>query len=409
MKIIFASKFYYRRTGCESYLFKAKALLEGRGHEIIPFATNHPDNLASEWEKYFCQYLELSKIDLKNAGYNLKALRNMFFNADAFRSVKQLIEAVPDVSLFQGFSVTKHLSHSIFRAAKEAGLPTLMRLSDYGLMCGNRVVVDGYNRLCSNVDCMTRPGFSAVCRKCIQLSAAASFLGALDVKVNHRLGTYRRYVDHIIAPSEFIRQQHIKYYGVEPDRITHVPVFYDASNTQPVYEDDGYILFAGRIDENKGMRTLLEALKIRPHLTLHLAGYGEFTDVMMREAEEHGLNIVNHGFLKYEQLIPLIQRAAVTVMPSEWYENSPNFIMESYAYGKPVVGADIAGIPEMIEPGQCGVLFPPRDADALANALDEALAARKEMGPQARALLDTKYTPERHYDLLMALYSKLLR
>jgi glycosyltransferase involved in cell wall biosynthesis len=98
-------------------------------------------------------------------------------------------------------------------------------------------------------------------------------------------------------------------------------------------------------------------------------------------------------------------------MPSISYENLPLSIMEAFARGKPVVGSDCGGIPELVEDGSTGYLFDPYDHRALADAVTRIMedsAVRRSMGRQARDLIASRYSPEVHYDALMEIYRRLL-
>ncbi|MBI4698789.1 MAG: hypothetical protein HY758_07775, partial [Nitrospirae bacterium] len=178
MKIIFASKFYYRRGGLEAYLFKAKELLEAKGHTVIPFSTNFNENYKTEYSKYFCTYYDLSKegFSVRPTRSNVKAMVNMFFNKEAYENMQNLIAGTrPDI--VQGFGVTKHLSYSIFKAAKESGVKTVMRLSDFALLCPNSTAIDGFGEICSDFACSTGDFKKVLKRRCIHDSSIASLLG----------------------------------------------------------------------------------------------------------------------------------------------------------------------------------------------------------------------------------------
>ena len=99
------------------------------------------------------------------------------------------------------------------------------------------------------------------------------------------------------------------------------------------------------------------------------------------------------------------------VVPSECYENSPLTVYEAFALGKPVIGSAIGGIPELVLEGETGLLFPAGDRDALADRLrrlwtDRAGAA--EMGRAARARVESEYGPEKHYEEIMGIYSRVI-
>jgi glycosyltransferase involved in cell wall biosynthesis len=98
-------------------------------------------------------------------------------------------------------------------------------------------------------------------------------------------------------------------------------------------------------------------------------------------------------------------------MPSEWYENAPMTILEAYAYGKPVIGSRIGGIPEMIDHGRTGLLFAMGDVGWLTECirklwLDKSLC--RQMGHAARDKVEREFSSEVHYEHLMGLYRSLL-
>jgi len=118
------------------------------------------------------------------------------------------------------------------------------------------------------------------------------------------------------------------------------------------------------------------------------------------------------GYLSGSLLLDCTRNALAIVVPSEWYENAPLSILEAMAYGKPVIGASIGGIPEMILDGIDGKLFESSNVDALKNVLQyfEELSATQvtEMGRNARRQVEEINRSETHYDNLMGLYTETL-
>lgn len=106
-----------------------------------------------------------------------------------------------------------------------------------------------------------------------------------------------------------------------------------------------------------------------------------------------------------------MQKAAFTVVPSEWYENYSMTVIESLASGTPVVGATIGGIPEQVRDGWNGRLFPSGDATALATSIQAMLAdpaAAVVMGRHGREQVETINSPAYHYALTLAAYEAVL-
>ena len=117
-------------------------------------------------------------------------------------------------------------------------------------------------------------------------------------------------------------------------------------------EKKDYVLYFGRFSKEKGIDTLLKVCKELPDVQFIFAGTGPL------ENEINGIsNIQNVGFQTGTALETLIREARFSIYPSEWYENCPFSVMESQMYGTPVLGADIGGIPELIQVGKTGELF----------------------------------------------------
>jgi glycosyltransferase involved in cell wall biosynthesis len=413
MKIIFASKFYYRRGGLESYLFKAKELLELNGHTVIPFSTNYSENYDTEYSKYFCTYYNLSKesISKRPTIKSMKAISNMFFNREAYRNMRNLI-ALTKPDIVQGFGVTKHLSYSIFKAAKDSGVKTVMRLSDYALLCPNSVAIDGLGQICTDFSCSGNDFTSILKRRCVHESFVASLIGNFEIKINSFFETYKRYVDYFIAPSRFMQEVFIKYSGISPERIVYIPIFEAPVNTSLNDADENYFLYGGRLSHEKGISTLLRAIKDDERLKLVVAGSGPLADEYSEYVKENRLNAEFVGFKNVDELHGLIKKCRAVVIPSEWYENSPNIILEAYSRGKPVIGSRIGGIPELIDENRTGLLFEAGNYRELTKCMrtlyDDRLTAQ-EMGSRGNDLVRTKFSEQKHYEELTKFYDLVLR
>ncbi len=412
MKFVFASAFYYRRGGLESYIFKAKELLEAHGHHIVPFATNYYLNDKTEYSDYFCKFYDVSKDGLsKPIKENIITVANMFFNMEAYRNVRRLIkETKPDI--FQGFNISRNLSFSVFKAAKDMGIPTIMRLSDYALLCPCSTGIEGSGEICSGFSCLGLNLTKALKKRCVHNSVAASFLGCLEVKAILMVGAYKKYVDYFIAPSQFIRNVFIKHYKIPPKRIFHLPIFIDLPNTSFPDLDDGFFLYAGRLSKEKGIMTLLQAIKGHEKHKLIIAGTGPMEAEYIEYCKENKItNVEFVGFKKYEDLRKLIKRCRSVILPSEWYENSPNIVLEAYSSCKPVIASRIGGIPEIVRDQETGLFFEPKSVDDLDLKINYLATSRdkaSEMGNRGRVFMEQELNAEGHYTRLMEIYRQVL-
>ena len=137
---------------------------------------------------------------------------------------------------------------------------------------------------------------------------------------------------------------------------------------------DKYFLFFGRLSYEKGVITLLKAVKDIPGCKLKIVGTGPKENELKEFTMTYKMNNVEFlGYKKGTELTELVSNAYCVVIPSEWYENNPMTIIESYSVGTPVIGAKIGGIPEIIINGQTGFLFESGNFDDLKNKIQIAM------------------------------------
>ena len=201
--------------------------------------------------------------------------------------------------------------------------------------------------------------------------------------------------------------------GYAPERVLYLPNAIDAAAIEPTPGQGDYVLYSGRLSPEKGLPTLLRAMVGLP-LPLRIAGDGPLRAELERFVDGHGLRdrVTFTGHLAGPDLARQYREAAFVALPSEWYENAPVAALEAFAHGKPVVGSNLGGIPELVENGRTGRLFPAGDADALRECLAATWndrAARGEMGAAARRRVVAEFSAERHAEALLELYGRILR
>lgn len=397
----------------EAYLFKAKELLERHEHQIIPFSVNHYKNYESKYAKYFCTYYDLSQkgISQHTVSSKIKAMMNMYFNAEAYKKMKDLcIDIKPDI--VQGLGVARNLSYSIFKAAKNMNIPTVMRLSDFSLLCPSTTAMDGWGDICSDYTCSRHNLLKILRRKCIYGSMMATIIGELEFMYKTLIKAYKKHVDYFIAPSRFLQQTFIKYYKLTPERIIYLPIFFDCTNIKCSETDEGYFLYAGRMSREKGVMTLLKAVGKGSRVSLILAGTGPMENELKEYAVKHNLNVRLVGYQDFKDLQILIKNCRAVIVPSECHENSPNIVLEAYAYGKPVIGSHIGGIPEVVFKGETGLTFNAGNEDQLNEKIEQLHAnpfSAKTMGKNGRYILEKNFNAENHYQKLMEIYNTLIK
>ena len=238
---------------------------------------------------------------------------------------------------------------------------------------------------------------NAIKGKCIHGSTAKSAIGWAEAVYWNARGVYK-YIDSIICCSRFMKSK-MDTNPLFAEKTVAIHNFIQRVEAKETEKQD-YVLYFGRFSKEKGIGTLIDVCRSLPHIRFIFAGTGPLSDIA------NGVeNIENVGFQRGEALEKLIREARFTIYPSEWYENCPFSVMESQMYGTPVIGADIGGIPELIEVGKTGELFESGNAEALKAAIEKLWGDRALLASYSENCKDVKFdTIEEYTEKLLKLY-----
>lgn len=175
-------------------------------------------------------------------------------------------------------------------------------------------------------------------------------------------------------------------------------------------------LAVGRLEQAKDYANMLRAFarvqRMRPDSRLLIVGQGSLRAETERLAAELGVGETVH-FLGIRKDIPELMNAADAYVMSSAWEGMPMVLLEAAAVGLPVVATDVGGNGEVVRDGKTGFIVPPRDPEALADAMVRMMAlppdARAAMGQAARAYVEAHYALDRVTAQWEALYTELLR
>ena len=224
----------------------------------------------------------------------------------------------------------------------------------------------------------------------------------------------RRYVNVFICPSLVLRD------GVQRSLggvyTAHVANFVRLPPTPPMRPPGEKLVYAGRLSPEKGVDILLRALpsiaRKHPHVALTIIGDGPARKEL--ESLSLGLQVKDRvhftGSSEADAVIQTLQGADLAVLPSLWFENGPMVALEALAVGTPLIAARAGGLPELIRDGQEGYLFERGDVRDLADRILRALGDGRwlaEARIRARHAAETEFSPERHYERLMACYASI--
>ncbi|NIY91789.1 glycosyltransferase family 4 protein [Vibrio diazotrophicus] len=400
MKILLVNKFFFMKGGAETVFFQEREMLARCGATIIDFSMQHEKNVDSAFSDYF-----VSNVDYHDGKKSLlgsvKTAINFIHNSEACEKLKALItKERPEIVHFH--NIYHQLTPSIIKVAKSLGCKTVLTAHDTKIACPSYTMYrDGHT--CEA--CLQGSIWNAFKYRCQEGSLFKSALLSLEATYQSLAKNYQA-VDVIVSPSEFlasiIRQK------LPHNRIEVVVNGIDEHVERNGVKDGRYFLYLGRLSVEKGVATLAEAYqRSKQEMPLKVVGDGP----LYNELVTHYDNIDFLGFQSGEVLHTLIKECSAVIVPSECYENCSMSVIEAMAYGKPIIGANIGGIPEQVREGVEGRLFESGNPDSLAQVMDDFAQHPElvvEFGNRARHRLENKYSLARHENTLMHLYQELL-
>ena len=355
----------YRQSGGEDTVVSVESrLLEEAGHDVETYVEANPDGRVQ------------SVSNLVVSAWNPAAGRRVSAIAGAFR---------PDV--VHVHNTWYILTPAILRRLHGAGYPIVVTLHNYRLACLN---AQFYREGAPCEDCVGRVPWRGVVRACYRDSRLQSAAVASTIAVHRMAGTWARMVDVLVVLSQFAADQLVEA-GVPRSRIRVKDNTVDdpGARRQPPSEA-GFLLYAGRLSEEKGILDLLDVwAKARPRgMDLVIAGAGPLKEVVESRLPP-GATLVGH--VDRPTLQQLLWTSRGLVFPSRWYEGQPMILLEAMASGTPIVFPDLGPLPEVV--GSAGRSFVAGDRGSLADALAIEPEEANRLGLEARSMFERRFSP----------------
>ena len=405
MRILYCNKYNYPFSGTEVFLFDLMRRVEQGGHETALFSMDHGRDSSFGGRSYLIPHL-----DFKDPAASLlkkaKMAGHAVYSPSARRHMRDCLnDFKPEVAHVRG--IYHHLSPSILWELKRRGVPVLYHVNDFKLLCPTyNLVARGH--ACEA--CISGDYYRAVAEDCYAGGRCRAAVLVAEAYLHRWIQTYGRCVDVFLAPSEFVRHKLIAA-GFQERQIEVLPHFQTLPASAQLLPEKGYVLYFGRLSVEKGVDELLRAMTRLPCVPLFIAGDGPERQRLEGMVRDLNLTHVHFmGMLSGEKLNRLIAGCRFSVFPSHAYETFGKSILESYAWGKPVVASDLGSRRELVDHGRTGVLCPAGDEEQLADSIGylyrhTGLAAA--MGREARHRVQEKHDPARQMDALLAIYSRL--
>ncbi|MEK7512102.1 MAG: glycosyltransferase family 4 protein [Patescibacteria group bacterium] len=400
MKILLINKFHYLKGGSERVYFDTKKILEENGHEVVCFSMKDERNLPFGQSEYFVDH-----IDFSAPGNWWKKISRYFYYPEATRKLEQLIvNEKPDIAHLH--NIYHQLTPSILAPLKKHKIPVVMTLHDYQLICPNYQLFQ-HGRICEH--CRKHKYYHCFIHRCVQNSFPASLMAAKELLLNWLFGFYQRGVDFYISPSNFLKEKFVAW-GIKK-QIEVINNFIELSKFEPNYLPGDYVVCVSRLSREKGMMTLLRAIRKLPTIKLKLIGDGPMMETIKNYLQKK--QIKNVELMRYDSntVFDLVRNSRFKIIASEWYENYPMVVLEAMALGKPVLAANVGGLKEMIKEGETGWFFEAGNIKDLRLKIKthfNGVEDIERLGRNARQAVEQKNCSSVYYEKLADCYNKVL-
>jgi glycosyltransferase involved in cell wall biosynthesis len=384
--------------GAEWRAYRTASALQSRGHEVRVICVERvdlapPGGQGVSWEDGVYEQIQVRRLFFDQ---DQAPDRNRweYDNPWVGEHVHEFLDMhSPDIfHLISGYMITA----SALRSSMLLGIPTIVTLTDFWFMCPR------FTMLRSNGELSTLPINASTCARCVaeeqrrfSLPSRISPPGLMDLYWRAQKGRIDQaqaridflrdtllQVDAIISPSQFLESMFVQS-GFAGDQIVFSRQGRDFPHLDPILLEKkpasslrvGYL---GQIIPIKGVHVLFDAVRLMENAPIHVHAFGDMTpfpeytgQLQALAAEDSRLNL--NGKFTSDELSSVFSKLDVIVVPSEWYENSPNVILEAFAHQTPVIASNLGGMAELVLDGVNGLLFEPGNAKSLAKQLSRLI------------------------------------
>ena len=409
MKVLLIDVYNYNKGGAETVCFNTGKLLEEHGHKVVYFTLKWPQNNPSPYSKYFPESKETRKGPLRQ----VKNLVNYFYHFEAAKKIEELIKVEkPDIAHIH--LMWGQITPSILPVLKKYNIPVLFTVHDYRLVCPAYTFRDGKGRICE--DCKGKYFYKCFTHTCCKGSKVMSAVMAAEQYFRNTFFNPAKFFNGFIYVSNFAREIQEKYMPAvkSTPNITLYNFSTSIKDAPKAYPSQKYFLFYGRLSYEKGVKTLLKAFRNVPDCKLKVVGTGPKENELKAFARDNNMQHVEFlGYKRGKELSDLVSNAYFVIVPSEWYENNPMTIIESYSVGTPVIGARIGGIPEIVVNGKTGFQFESgnvEDLKAKINCADQLTAeAYTKLSQGTLNFAHDNLSLENYYPRLISFYKRFVK
>jgi glycosyltransferase involved in cell wall biosynthesis len=365
------------------------------------------DTVVAEEQKLMQKHgAETRLLEFNNEKGALLNLLLLPFNPFAYRKTQQAIRSFqPDVVHIHNVHFAG--SPSVLAAVKKEGIPLVMTLHNFRLLCPSAILFFKGKPFLKSIH-QNFP-IDAALKGVYKNSKLLTFWMSLSMQVHQWMKIWNK-PDKYIVLSEHARRIFMdSKMHFSPQKLMIKPNFCSVPPILPSARGN-FFLYIGRLTEEKGVRLMMEAF-IKTGFELKMAGDGPLKEEVIALAAQHP-NITYLDSLKKDAVFKWLSSGTALVFPSVWYEGMPLTIIEAYACGTPVIASKIGAMETMITDHYNGLHFEPGNvSDFVAKLVEWQTVSEKEKEvfyQNARDTYEQLYTPEKNWEQLSGLYNSLL-
>lgn len=383
-KVLIVHNYYKIPGGEDTVVENEKRLLEQHGHKVVLYTRSN-----REMESF-------------SALQKLLLPLTSLFSLRTYREVRRLIQS-EGIDVVHVHNTLNLISPSVYYAAFSCGVPAVQTIHNFRLLCPAATFVR-QGKLCE--ECVEQGLGCAVRHSCYRGSRMQTLMSVMILKLHRMLGTYRRL--NYICLTEFNREKLLllnkgRRRLIREEHVFVKPNFVWDTEQKETEKKEQY-LYAGRLEQLKGIRVLLEAWRALPEKRLLICGSGPEESWILGYLKEHDMTQAELlGQCSHERILELLEQSKALIMPTLWYEGQPMVILESYAAGTPVIASALGNAGAMVIPQVTGLRFEAGKPEALAEAVREFERIGKW---DTRKTYEMLYEPEENYRLLREIYER---
>ena len=382
-RVLLVHNFYQIGGGEHTVFENEKHLLQKNNHEVYEYTRSNDELKASKWKLFL--------LPLTTA-----------WSFRTFFQVRAIIRK-NNIEIVHCHNTFPLISPSVYYAARSLKIPVIQTVHNFRFLCPNGLCYSN-GKICEQ--CLCQNSFlPAMKLRCYRNSAVQTGVVAAMLTLHRWLRTYQK-INYIFL-TEFNKSKFSNLININADNVFIKPNF--------VYRPDVPIcvgaikkkfIYAGRLDENKGILFLLEVWPDLPtDYELHIYGDGSFREVCETAASTYE-NIHFYGFAPQKKIFEDLSEAAALVFPSVWYETFGMSWAESFSLGRPVLSADLGNHGDLIRASQGGLTYVIGDKESFCRAAESIVTDNHRLSKNALNYFNGYLNEDRNYELLSEIYDK---